>query len=172
MSREFQAVREFQERLPESRVRVPVRKPDAKVIPRLEALEILPGVKKEDLEKHYNLFTAEDTVKVSPKDTPEKLYAFFTTQVIPDLESYKSGVLRYSDLAQFMSDEFMRHIDSNSNYQSKFLDDPSLLGSTIYNKENFEAKRKFNTTERSFIDIVRNFSICLVLSVSVTSALR
>ena len=149
--------REFAERLPEARVAVPIRKPDSKIVPRLEAIEVLPGVKKEDLERQYNLFTAEETVKVSPQDSPEKLYAFFTTQVIPDIESYKSGALRYSDLAQFMSDEFMRHIDSNSNYQSKFLDDPSLLGSTIYNKENFDKKRKFNTTERGFIDIVRIF---------------
>ena len=149
--------REFGDRLPEARVAVPIRKPDVKVVPRLEAIEILPGVKKEDLEKHYNLFTAEETVKVSPNDSPEKLYAFFTTQVVPDLESYKSGIFRYPDLAQYMSDEFMRHIDIHFNYQSKFLDDPSLLGSTIYSKENFDKKRKFNTTERGFIDIVRLF---------------
>ena len=159
--------RDFEGRLPESRVSVPIRKPNAKIVPRLEAIEILPGVKKEDLEKHYNLFTAEETVKVSPNDSPEKLYAFFTTQVIPDLESYKSGIFRYSDMAQYMSDEFMRHIDSTFNYQSKFLDDPSLLGSTIYNKENFDKKRKFNTTERGFIDIVRLFVFN-----SVSSALR
>ena len=46
--------------------------------------------------------------------------------------------------------------------------DPSLLGSTIYNKENFDKKRKFNTTERGFIDIMR--LLCFVFSVS--SALR
>ena len=146
--------RDFAKRLPEAPISVPVKKPDVKIIPRVETLEVLPCVKIEDLEKQFNLFTSMEQVKVNPEDSPDKLWSYFTTRIAPSIQDHRSGNLRFPDLAQYSSDEFIRHLHLNTRYMSKFLDDPSLLGSTIYNQHNFDKKRKFNTTERGYIDLV------------------
>ena len=157
--------RDFGTRLPVQPASVPIRKPNKVIIPRLETLDIVPGINMDDLMKHYNLFTAEGKIKIEPEDDPEKLWTFFTTQIVPDLESHRSGNLRYPDMAQFLSDEFVRHIHLDTRYLSKFLDDPSMLGSTIYNQFNMDKGRKFNTTERGFIDLVCCCFIVICVSV-------
>ena len=146
--------RDFGNRLPDAPASVPTRKPNVKIAPRLETLEVLPNIKIEDLEKQYNLYTSKEKIKVEPEESPDQLWSKFITQVAPDLESHRSGNLRFPDLARFTSNEFMRHLHQDTRYMSKFLDDPSLLGNTVYNQYNFDRKRKFNTTERGYIDLV------------------
>ena len=156
--------REFAKRLPEAPISFPIKNPAVKIIPRVETLEVLPCVKIEDLEKQFNLFTASDLVKVNPEDSPDKLWSYFTTRIAPSVSDHRSGNLRFPDMAQYSSDEFIRHLHLNTRYMSKFLDDPSLLGSTIYNQHNFDKKRKFTTTERGYIDLVCS-SVCFEFSV-------
>ena len=146
--------RDFGKRLPEAPASIPTRKPNSKIVPRLETLEVLPNIRMEDLERQYNLYTTQEKVKVEPQDTPDQLWSTFITQAAPELESHRSGNLRFPDLARFASDEFIRHLHLETRYMSKFLDDPSLLGNTVYNQYNFDKKRKFTTTERGYIDLV------------------
>ena len=155
---EFDMEKYMQARLkPGARIRLPVPKDAENLVARVEALEVSPAIKKEILEKHYNIYAQNRTIEVSPIDKKDDLFGIFLEHITPAINKHNAGHLTDSEFAKYLSNEYARLIHLSCKNAVRFCEDPGLLGSTYFNAEEVAAGRKFNTTWRGFADLDKYF---------------
>ena len=138
---------------PGSRIRLPVPKDEELYVARTETLEITPSLKKEIVDKYYNLYMSKRTIQVAPEDSKDELFGIFVEVITPAINQHEAGKMSDSDFARYLSDEFVRLINNSVKKCLRFVNDPAILGNTYFNQEEIDKNRKFNTTWRSFADL-------------------
>ena len=166
---EFDMEKYMEARLkPGARIRLPVPKDAKNLVARVEALEVSPAIKKEILEKHYNIYAQNRTIEISPMDNKDDLFGIFLEHITPAINKHNAGHLTDSEFAKYLSNEYARLIHFSCKKAVRFCEDPGLLGSTYFNAEEVAAGRKFNTTWRGFADLDK-YMLMLLLSLLIFS---
>ena len=164
---EFDMEKYMEARLkPGARIRLPVPKDAKNLVARVEALEVSPAIKKEILEKHYNIYAQNRTIEISPMDKKDDLFGIFLEHITPEINKHNAGHLTDSEFAKYLSNEYARLIHYSCKKAIRFCEDPGLLGSTYFNAEEVAAGRKFNTTWRGFADLDKYLLIIFIANFS------
>lgn len=138
---------------PEFRVKVPVARAPTFMVARSEILEFELSIKRETLDKFYNMYTQEDVIVVSPNDKLDRLYTIFQSVILPEVEAYIDGHMTHADFSAFLGDGYINNIVTDFVKATRVLEDPALFGTTYAGATYVKGKDRFECTWRGFTEI-------------------
>ena len=138
---------------PEFRVKVPVPRAPTFMVARTEILDLEPSIKKEILDKFYNMFTQDDVIVVSPNDPLDRLYTIFQSVILPEVEAYINGHMTHAEFSAFLGDGYINNIITDFTKATRVLEDPALFGTTYAGTTNVKGKDRFECTWRGYTEI-------------------
>ena len=150
---------------PEFRVRVPVPRAPTFMVARSEILDFEPSIKKEVLDKFYNMYFQDDIIVVSPNDPLDRLYTIFQSVILPEVEAYINGHMTHAEFSAFIGDGYINNIITDFTKATRVLEDPALFGTTYAAEKNVKGKDRFECTWRGYTELDK-YNEFLILQLS------
>ena len=123
------------------------------MVARTEILDFEPSIKREALDKYYNMYTQDDIIVVSPNDKLDRLYTIFQSVILPEVEAYIDGHMTHADFSAFLGDGYINNIITDFVKATRVLEDPALFGTTYAGATYVKGKDRFECTWRGYTEL-------------------